>query len=230
MSTVDRNRTAGGCEPYGAVAIVARMANNDDLAGDRMIVPADRVIEKRTMCANCLHFDAGSHVLLAWRSDPNTVAKIEHVMSQVRFTGIKFSGFDGGRDALYLDNLVRSGLSREDALVTLERAKLEAAQRKMGPMVDPAWADYRLKDYYETMRALAEGKLGVCKGGGIAGEPNELGEEYELLPLQPVFSAYHCRKWSGREGWTVAHGPDRTLDPLPAELQEMADAKANKAE
>jgi len=180
------------------------------------VIPDDRVVVKSTTCANCKHFDAASQeVLREWRMRRDD--KIDAI--KLSPGGMQLDIFASTEATRIIAHLLGKGMSIEAANVELEKMVLIKIHELVGPGGD-MWAfDRRVKEVTKYDSDFESGKIGACSGGGVDKDGD---------PLHFVYSAYHCHKWNGREGWSVAHGTNQ-LDPLPAELTAIADAKAKKA-
>jgi hypothetical protein len=189
------------------------MSENSKEMSKQIIFP-DRLITKSTMCANCVHFDADStRILEEWQPVKEELER--GVRKAIVATGLEMEGFERGDVALKVAHLAARGISTEDAIQLIEQEQRMEAYRRAG---DEPWkADVRYKLVAFTERDIKSGKVGRCRGGGLDKDDKPVG----FL----VFSAHHCRKWTGRTGHSLAH-EGRPLDPLPAELHDIADSKA----
>jgi hypothetical protein len=199
-------------------------AGNSGNAQEIFIIPEGRRIEKSIGCYSCIHFQTGARVFEEWQNDPAVKKMVSKVKGLVQFTGLKLRGFDEGNAALVIANMMGKGMSEVEARLTLEKQKIQAATMavKQFGWDDPMWADQRLEPIRKVAEGLQTGKMGVCEGKGVNGNGDTLGR------LDPIFSGYHCHKWSGRDGFSVAVGA-KPLDMLPAEMAERAEEHAKKA-
>lgn len=190
-------------------------------AGDKLIIFDSQKVEKSTMCANCVSFDAdATKNLEEWR--PIQANEIKRIKAAIKATGIQFPGFADADVGLKVAELTRGGkMDVATAIMTIEQQILHAAVAQVGSVENLYLADERYAIVAMTEHDIGTGKLGRCRGGGVDKHDKPVG----FL----VFSGYHCHKWNGRTGWSVAHD-GRPLDPLPAELMERAEDRAKKAE
>jgi hypothetical protein len=189
----------------------------DPTAEKEYIFP-DRVVVKKTGCQNCVGYNTGPEIEKYWRSHPDIKAQIMATIHRIQQTGIVLPE-RSAVDALAVAQKARSGISDQQAILELQAARLADAQRqqlKMGRK--PVWADRRLIKFEEVAVGIRLGAIGVCRGHGVKMDGTEFG------PADLVQPPYHCCKWTGRTGWSLAHDPDRKLDPLPAELTERVNA------
>lgn len=187
----------------------------------QMIVLKEQIVTKRTMCANCIHFDADSTKLLEeWR--PLKEADEQRVLSAVRFAGLELDGFSRGDVGLQVAQATRTGMSVEEAIRHVEQKQLQQAHEQVGEGEELWKADVRYKTIRATEEGIKSGKIGKCRGPGVDRDDNPIGDRL-------LFSAYHCHQWSARAGASLAHD-GQPLDPLPAELIERATDKAKKAQ
>lgn len=180
-----------------------------------VIIPKDRIVEKSTMCANCIHFDAASKpVLEEWK------VRFDALKLSVKLApgGLQLEVFERPEAALAVAKLAGQGMSVAAAHVKFEEHILTMLKKLAGPGGDLWQFDKRIQKLQQIDDDMHSGKAGICQGKGVDNDGND---------VCLVYSAYHCHKWTGREGWSVAHGTNR-LDPLPAELTEIADSKARK--
>jgi hypothetical protein len=188
-------------------------------AGDKMLVFPSQMVEKSTHCANCTAFDGDSTKNMEeWR--PLKEMEIARIKAAIEASGIQFPGWDRADIGLKVAELTRTGMDVPAAIKTIEQQLLHAAVAQVGSIENLYMADERYAIVAATEKAINEGKMGRCRGNGVDGKGNPVG----FL----VFSGYHCHKWNGREGWSVAH-EGRPLDPLPGELMERADDAAKAA-
>jgi hypothetical protein len=75
--------------------------------------------------------------------------------------------------------------------------------------------DPRLQSINDMERAVHAGQAGMCMKG--------------MCQTDFVHFKYLCEGWTGREGASVAT-EGRPVDPLPAELKEIAESRAKKKE
>jgi hypothetical protein len=180
-----------------------------------VIIPHDRIITKSTTCANCIHYDAASQsVLEEWkRRKASLVAAVK--MSP---GGLQIEVFERPEATLAVAHLMGQGMTSEAAHLAFEQHIIIMLQKMVGPGGDLYQFDKRIQKLQRVDDDLHSGKAGACRGSGVDKDGGEV-----FL----VYSAHHCHKWTGREGWSVAHGSNR-LDPLPDELEAIADDKARK--
>jgi hypothetical protein len=191
----------------------------DSPAPDIFIVPPGRSQEKKTHCGNCIYFTCGDECYARWVEEPAVKAHVERIKMLIKFTGLRLPEFDDGKAALWVAKMMGKGYTQEHAMLQLEIEKIEAAKKMVAPL-DPVWADMRLKDVLAVVRGLSTHQMGFCTGKGTNNDGAEIPNG------SPLYAAFHCPKWSGAVGWSLAHDPDRKLDPLPAELTAIADSKA----
>ena len=198
-----------------------------------LIVPQDRIVEKKTHCANCIHWITGKDAFDRWWYDPGVAAQREIDLAAIRGQPLQIGGFHEGFAALELGNKIGSGYTQQQAMDELQQRKLAAAIREGGPLaaIDPVWADNRMAGYRKMHAMMHKNEVGSCTGPGVGIKYDNDGKAVGEVPIggKPsavVYAAYHCHHWTGREGWSLAHDPDRKLDPLPAELVEIAEGKA----
>lgn len=187
-------------------------------AGDRLIIFKEQVVEKSTMCANCVHFDADkTKVMEEWKPvQANEIARIKRAIAT---SGIQFPGWDRADIGLKVAELTRTGMDVPAAVTTIEQQLLHAAVAQVGSIENLYLADERYAIVAATEKGINDGKMGRCRGKGVDSKGDPVG----FL----VFSGYHCHEWSGREGWSIAHD-GRPLDPLPAELVARAEEAVKK--
>lgn len=188
---------------------------DDELARERLIIFPERMVDKATHCANCIHYETDStKVMEEWR--PTRDALDKQVQLQVKFTGLELQGFDRGDVGLKVAQLTRRGMTTEQAIQQVDNEQLLEAAKRVGP---ETWkADKRYYMIAMTEQGIKKGALSRCRGDGVDGK----GEPIGFL----TFAGYHCHKWTAKQGWSVAHEGRKGLDPLPAELVEIADSKA----
>jgi len=196
------------------------MTDGSAPAGDLFVPFKDRQVEKKIGCWNCQWYSTGSEVLERWWKDAKVQGAIAKIKMLIQFTGLQLSGLDEGDAGLLVAQMRGKGMTEVEAVMELEKRKLVAAKQavRMFGITEAEWADKRLEPFRNVIAGMNTGKMGVCTGKGV-------NKDDAPLLNSPIFSGYHCHQWSGREGWSVAHGVG-SLDMLPQELVARADEKA----
>ncbi len=189
---------------------------------ENLLIMKEQVVEKSTMCANCVHFDGdATKNLEEWR--PAKEAMIQRIKDAIKLFGVQLPGFRDFDAGQVVAEMTRDGkMDVPTAIKTIEQQVLAKALAIVGSADKLYMADERYAIIAATDRDIASGKIGKCTGDGVDGNNNS-------LRGFRVFSGYHCHNWSGRAGWSIAHD-GRPLDPLPGELMERAEDKAVKAD
>ena len=192
--------------------------SNDNHAGgippasDHLIVPQERIVEKKTHCGNCVHFVSGPDEFARWVKDFKVQSEITAIRLQIKAGGLILQEFNEGDAALKVAKMVGRGMTQGQAIAELQIERTKLARQQLPAYLDIDWADIRLKDWRKTAELIARGVVGFCNGKGV----DNAGTEIEFP--NAVYSAYHCHKWTGATGWSLAHDADRKLDKLPAEI------------
>ncbi len=181
-------------------------------AQDRLIVPSERIIEKKTHCGNCIHFTSGPGEFNRWVKDFKVQSAITAIRFEIKRTGLVLQEFDEGDAALKVAKMVGKGMTQDQAIAELQIERTKLARQMLPKFLDIDWADMRLKDWRKTAELIARGVVGFCNNKGV----DNAGTEIEFP--NAIYSAYHCHKWTGATGWSLAHDADRKLDKLPAEI------------
>lgn len=179
------------------------------VSGGGLLVPSDRVVERKQGCWNCIHH-ANSH------TDEPRLASLwsAHKAGLVRKL----------RESRMYD--------RQQLAVNPDATLMVARLRKQGVDQDTAIEaatrealnqDPRFAIIQKVEDDIASGALGICTApGGPA--PNAAGE----VPGDFIYSAFLCSKWTARSGASVARGTDKA-DLLPDELRDRIDGDLPKA-
>jgi hypothetical protein len=197
---------------------------NDAPAQPKVIIPAGRQVEKKTMCANCIHYETGNRVADDWFGDPNTQGDLAQARGLIDLFGIRLEQEWEDNAGLAVARAVGRGLSQEAAILELEKRRLLEAQKRAGKG-DIRMQDKRIMAFRERCVGIVAGKYGRCTGKGFTLTLKDHEGQEAPLGKSIIFSAFHCRHWSGATGWSVAHNGE-ALDPLPAEMVARADEKA----
>jgi len=186
----------------------------------------DRLVERPAGCWSCVWFRQGDEVLKEF------MPEFEVALTRVKLSGtLRVPDLLADADtALAVSNLMHErGLSQEEATAEVERAKEQHVRRRLPAGMDPWLFDVRMKHLTAILAFIKGGEFGMCRGGGFGYKEvvraDGTSERVEIDIGKYNSCSHACRKWTGREGASVARGTDPIV--LADELHALADEKAS---